>query len=113
MKKLLFILLFAPLSMWAQSFHYNKIFNGKDTTKEKGIFLIKDYGSAIEYTLFPSKEFGIDEFTNIILLVFDNRVFVRTKDLEYFKFFLDCDYFFKYDDKIVLKTPNRVFEFIR
>ena len=113
MKNILILLFFLPIFSYSQTFHYTKIVTGKDTVEKKGLFLVKDFGKAVEYVLFPKPSFGIDEFLNISFLVFDNRTFISTKDLVYFKDFLDTDYFIKYETKIVVGTRGKEIQFLK
>lgn len=113
MKSILFFLLFLPVFSYSQNFHYTKIVNGKDTVEKKGLFLISEYNIVTEYTLFPEPAFGVNEFTNISFLVVGRRVFIRTKDLVYFKEFLATDYFIEYKDKIVIGTENKEIQFLK
>lgn len=113
MKNILILLFFLPVLSYSQTFHYTKIVTGKDTVEKKGLFLVNDYNISTEYTLFPEPTFGANEFTNISFLVLGRRVFVRTKDLVYFKDFLDTDYFIKYETKIVIQTKSKEIQFLK
>lgn len=112
MKNIL-ILLFFPLFSYSQTFNYTKLVNGKDTVERKGQFLIQELGDVTHYTLFPEPIFGIDEFTNISFLVHYHRTYIRTKDLIYFKDFLDADYLFNFGSRIVIRTATKEIQFLK
>lgn len=113
-KIILSILFFMPLGANGQSFHFTKIVNNKgDTINQSGFFLVKDDSKASEYTLFVEGAFAKSEFSNISFLVYDNRVFVKTNDLVYFKDFIEADYFLLYNKSINIISNHGSFWFLK
>lgn len=113
MKKFIIFLSFLPFYLVGQSFHYSKIIINHDTLNQQGMFLIKDFGNNnIEFTLFPNKD-GINEFSNIVFLVFDSRVFFKTNDPVFFSHFLDVSVLNRFDNKIEILSDKRIFHFIK
>ena len=117
MKSIIFFLFFLPSIMFSQSkgFTYDKIVKNQfDTVKMEGVIVSEVYpDSTREFSIWPGKLFGDDEFFNITFLDYHDRIFVKTSQLVFFKEFLDPISAFLLPDRFVVITRNQTFHFIK